>query len=82
MQNSDPQILTSMLEFVHAPKIHAFEFYNFIFAFAGVEITFYTMSKKHMKRMKCEFQNAIIPLENAKIGSPNSHTNVRFCARV
>jgi hypothetical protein len=82
MEKLDSQILTPMLEFVHASKIHVFEFNNFIFAFAGVETTFFTMSKKHMKHMKCEFQNAIIPLENAKIGSPNSHTNVRFCARV
>ncbi len=82
MQNLDPQILTPILEFVHASKIHVFEFNNFIFAFAGVETTFYTMSKKHMKRMKYEFYNAIITLENAKFGSPNSHTNVRVCARV
>ena len=59
-----------------------FELKNFIFAFAGVETTFYTMSKKHMKRMKCEFENANIPLENAKIGPPNSDTNVKVCARV
>ena len=59
-----------------------FELKNFIFAFAGVETTFYTMSKKHMERMQCEFQNAVITLENGKIGSPNSNTNVRVCARV
>ncbi len=42
MQKLDPQILTPMLEFVHASKIHVFEFNNSIFAFAGVETTFYT----------------------------------------
>ena len=55
MEKLDPQILTPMLEFVHASEIHVFEFNNFIFAFAGVETTFYTMSKKHMKLIKCEF---------------------------
>jgi hypothetical protein len=82
MQNLDPQILTPMLEFVHASKIHVCEFISFIFAFAGVDTTFYTMSKKHMKRMKCEFQNAIQKPTKVDFGSPNFHNNVRACVRI
>ena len=59
-----------------------FELKNFIFAFAGVETTFYTMSKKHMKRMKCEFQNAIQKPTKVDFGSPNLHNNVRACVRI
>ncbi len=82
MQKLDPQILTPMLDFVHASKIHVFEFTNSIFAFAGVETTFYTMSKKHLKRMKCEFQNAIRKPTNVDFSSTNLHNNVRACVRI
>ena len=82
MQKLFPQILTPMLEFVHASKIHVFEFTNSIFAFAGVETTFYTMSKKHMKRMKCEFQNAIQKPTKVDFSSSNLHNNVRACVRI
>ncbi len=82
MQKLDPQFLTPMLEFVHASKIHVFEFNNSIFAFAGVETTFYTMSKKHMKRMKCEFQNAIQKPTKIDFSSTNLLNNVRACVRI
>jgi hypothetical protein len=82
MQKMDPQILTPMLEFVHASKIHVFEFNNSIFAFAGVETTFYTMFKKNMKRMKCEFQNAIQKPTKVDFSSTNLHNNVRACVRI
>jgi hypothetical protein len=77
-----PQILTPMLEFVHASKIHVFEFNNFNFAFAGVETTFYTMSKNNKTRLKCEFQNAIQKPTKVDFSSSNLHNNVRACVRI
>ncbi len=82
MLNLDPQILTPMLEFVHASKIHVFEFNNFNFAFAGVETTFYTMSKNNKTRLKCEFQNAIQKPTKVDSSSPNLRNNVRACVRI
>jgi hypothetical protein len=82
MLNLDPQIFTPMLEFVHASKIHVFEFNNVNFAFAGVETTFCTMSKKNKTRLKCEFQNAIQKPTKADFGSPNLHNNVKACVHI